>query len=56
MRDVKMIRGADARSDHELVLCELQLNISPVQNKMTQQLLDSRRPNDGTVKPGFTST
>ncbi|XP_059162117.1 uncharacterized protein LOC131945132 [Physella acuta] len=53
MRDVKAIRGADVGSDHNLVLCKLQLKLKRVDRKVNHQLFDSAKLKDPTIKANF---
>ena len=53
MRDVKAVRGADVGSDHNLVLCKLQLKLKRVNRKASHQLFDSVKLKDPTIKANF---
>ena len=56
MTDVRAIRGADAGSDHNLVLCKLQLKLRSSGKKNKQQLFDSNKLKDLNVKTQFNLT
>ena len=53
MKDVKAIRGADVGSDHNLVLCKLQLKLKKVDKKPSLRLFDSSKLKDAAVKSSF---
>ncbi|KAM9354321.1 uncharacterized protein KZ484_012474 isoform 1-T2 [Pholidichthys leucotaenia] len=51
--DVRALRGADAGSDHHLILCKLQLKLKRTNKKTSEQLFDSSRLKDPIVKTQF---
>ena len=53
MRDVRAMRGADASSDHHLVLCKLKLKLKSTKRKSSEQLFDSNRLRDPSIKSQF---
>ena len=53
MKDVRAVRGADAGSDHHLVLCKLQLKLKRTKRQNNEQLFDSGRLKDPVVKAQF---
>ncbi|XP_078581995.1 uncharacterized protein LOC144865280 [Branchiostoma floridae x Branchiostoma japonicum] len=54
LRDVKAIRGADASSDHHLMLCKLQLKLRKASKGKNDPLFDSGKLKDLAVKEQFT--
>ena len=54
MIDVKSLRGADVASDHLPVLCKIRLKLKRVQRRQGEQLFDSGRLRDASVKGQFT--
>ena len=53
MKDFKAIRGADVGSDHNLVLCKLQLKLKKGNKTPSNQLYDSSKLKDTLVKNSF---
>ena len=53
MFDVRAIRGGDIGSDHNLVMCKLQLKLKRTRKTETQRLFNSLKLRDPTTRKAF---